>query len=131
MSSILSSNSNLRHLVLPEVALPFDDYGSTFQVPLRELNTLSLRGDFRRLFVLLRRLVLPESLDSIFIDGLYCTVEDILPILGPYMRNHFQRDPRFQDRLAGLFFLLSQFDRDLGQSRMQPRYYSGTQATVC
>ena len=98
--SILASNPNLRQLMLSDIALPPDDDGSTFQVPLRDLNILSLTGDFRRLFSLLRRLILPGALDSVFITGFDCTVEDVLQTLGPYIRNHFQRDARFQDRLG-------------------------------
>ena len=97
--SILTSNPNLRQLILSDVALPYDD-GSTFQVSLRNLNILSLTGDFHRLFALLRRLILPESLDSIFITGFDCTTEDISQTLMPYMRTYFQRDARFQDRLG-------------------------------
>ena len=98
--SILSSNPGLRQLMLSDIALPFDDDGSTFQVPLRDLNILSLTGDFRRLFALLHRLILPETLDSIFVTGFDCTVEDILQTLAPYIRKYFQRDVRFQDRLG-------------------------------
>jgi len=98
--SILSSNPNLRQLMLSDVALPSDDDGSTRQVPLRDLNVLSLTGDFHRLFGLLRRLMLPETLDSTFITGFDCTEEDVSQILGPYIRNYFRRDARFQDRLG-------------------------------
>ena len=98
--SLLSSNPNLRQLMLSDVALPSDDDGSTLQVPLRDLNVLSLTGDFHRLFGLLRRLILPETLDSTFITGFDCTEEDVSRTLGPYIRNYFQRDARFQDRLG-------------------------------
>jgi hypothetical protein len=100
LCSILASNPNLRQLMLSDIALPFDDDGSTSQIPLRDLNILSLTGDFRRIFALLRRLILPGALDSVFITGFDCTVEDISQTLGPYIRNHFQRDARFQDRLG-------------------------------
>jgi len=98
--SILASNPNLRHLMLSEIALPSDIDGSTFQVPLRDLQMLSLTGDFGRIFALLRQLTLPETLDGMFLTGFDCKVEDISRILGPYMRNYFRRDARFQDRLG-------------------------------
>jgi len=98
--SILASNPNLQQLMLSDVALPFDIDRSTFQVPLLNLSMLTLTGDFGRLFALLRQLILPETLDGVLLTGFDCTVEDISRILGPYMRNYFRRDARFQDRLG-------------------------------
>ena len=61
---------------------------------------LALEGEFRHIFGLLRQLVLPETLDDIYLTGSNFTVEDISQTLAPYMRDYFQRDPRFQDGLG-------------------------------
>ncbi|KAF9647992.1 hypothetical protein BDM02DRAFT_3187522 [Thelephora ganbajun] len=98
--SVLTSNPNLRELKLLNLAIPNDTDGATFQVPLRNLNMLSLTGDFRHVLGLLRQLILPETLDNIHLAGFNCTVGDISQTFGPYMRNYFQRDARFQDRLG-------------------------------
>jgi len=100
LSSILSSNPNLQELILSDAALPDDVNGFTLKLPLRQLKMLSLSGEFRRLFGLLRQLVLPEALDEISLDVSDSTVEDFSQTLGPYMRDYFRRDPRFQDRLG-------------------------------
>ena len=96
--SILASNPYLQELQL-DGALPDDDDGYTFKVPLRDMRMLTLSGVFRHLFGLLHRLTLPEALDDISLHGVNATSEDIPKILGPYMRHYFQRDVRFQDRL--------------------------------
>ena len=97
--SILTSNPNLRQLMLSGVVLPNDADESTYQVPLRHLEMLCLRGVLRRIFGLLHRLVLPEMLDSINLVGSDFTVDEVSELLIPYMRDYFRRDPRFQDRL--------------------------------
>ena len=96
---ILTSNPNLRELSLSKAALPNDTDGSTFTVPLQELKTLSLRGDFHRLFELLHRLTLPQALDEMRLAVSNPTVEDISQTLAPYMKDYFQRDVRFRDTL--------------------------------
>ena len=98
--SILASNPNLQLLKLYNVAIPNDVDGSTFQVPLRNLKFLSMQGEIRRLFGVLSRLILPETLDGMYLIGLDSTVEDISQILEPYMRDYFRRDPRFQAKLG-------------------------------
>ena len=50
--SILVSNPNLRQLKLSDRALPDDNQGVTFQVPLRYLKRLLLSGDLRHLWIL-------------------------------------------------------------------------------
>jgi len=97
--SILTSNPNLRELRLFNTAIPNDTDGSAFGVPLRYLKALSLTGDFRHLFRLLHRLILPQVLDEMRLIVCSPTVEDISQILTPYMRDYFRRDARFQDRL--------------------------------
>ena len=97
--SILISNPNLQKLRLTNEALPKDTDVSTLRVPLHHLKILSLLGDFRRLFGLLRQLILPETLDDMYLSGSNPTVEEVSQILWPYMLDHFRRDARFQDRL--------------------------------
>ena len=97
---IATSNPSLRELTLSDMALPNDAEGLVFQVPLPNLELLSLSGDFCHLFGLLYQLVLPERLDNIRLVGLDPTVEDISQTLAPYMQEYFQRDPRFQGRLG-------------------------------
>jgi len=97
--SILASNPNLRELKLAKAALPSDAGGSTIKVPLRNLKVLSLMGEFRHLFEFLHRLILPQVLDEIRLAVSDPTAEDISQGLAPYMRDYFQRDPRFQDAL--------------------------------
>ena len=68
-------------------------------MPLRNLKTLSLEGEFRHLFGLLRQLILPEALDEVYLSGLKSTVHDVPQTLAPYMRDYFRRDTRFRNRL--------------------------------
>ena len=97
--SILSSNPNLRELRLENEALPVDTDGSTLQVSLCHLRVLSVSGGFRRLFGLLRQLILPETLDDLSLTGYNPTAEGISQNLGPYMWDYFRRGSWFQDRL--------------------------------
>ena len=97
--SILTSNPDLRELCLSGTALPDDADGSTFKVPLHNLKMLFLRGDLRRVLGLLRHLILPDTLDEIILDLFNLMAGDIPQILGPYIRDYFQRNPRYQDRL--------------------------------
>ena len=97
--AILTSNPNLQQLKLSNAALLDFTDGSTFKVPLPSLKVLSLSGNFRRLFELLHQLMLPGALDSMDLRGFDATVEDVSQTLGPYMRDHFRRDARFQDTL--------------------------------
>jgi len=99
LCSVLASNPNIRKLRLHDAALPKDAGRSTPKVQLRNLKTLSLMGKFRGIFGLLHHLILPEALDEIDLDLFGSTTEDISQTLGPYIRDHFRRDARFQDRL--------------------------------
>jgi len=101
--SILAKNPNLEELTLSDVALPNFTDTSTLKVPLRSLKRLSLAGKFRQLFGLLNRLILPETLDMIDLTGGGSTAEDVSQTLAPYMREHFQRDPKFQNLLEVAF----------------------------
>jgi len=97
--SIHASNPNLQQLTLSDTTLPSDASESTIKVSLRDLKLLSLKGEFRYLFGLLRQLVLPAALDKMHLTVFYPTVEDISQTLGSYIQGRFQRDARFQDRL--------------------------------
>ena len=97
--TILASNTNLRELALADEGLPDEVGGFAFRVPLRQLKSLFLSGESRRVFGLLHTLELPAALDSMTLISHNSTVEDTLQTLGPYVRDHFQRDVRFQDRL--------------------------------
>ena len=96
---ILVSNTNLRELTLSGANLPNDAERFAFQVPLPNLKSLSLKGDFRHLFGMLHQLVLPETLDDLILNGFGSTVEDMSQTLGPYMRDYFRRDARFRGGL--------------------------------
>jgi len=98
--SILTSNPNLQQLVLSDAAIPDDADRSTLEIPLHNLKLLSLGGKIRPLLGLLRRLILPVTLDSIGLIAFDSTVEDTSQVLGPYMRDYFRRDVRFQDELV-------------------------------
>ena len=98
--SILASNPNLREFILSDATLPSDADRSAFKLPLRHLKTLSLTGGFRHLFGLLRQLVLPEALDEIDLYVSDPTVEEFSQTIGPYIRDYFRRNSRFQARLG-------------------------------
>ena len=98
--SVLTSNPNLQQLILIDLAIPHIADESIPQVQLRNLNLLSLTGEFRRIFALLRRLAIPETLDGMFLSGFDCTMEEVSQTLVPYIRNHYRRDARFQETLG-------------------------------
>ena len=104
--SILVSNPNLRQLKLSDGALPDDNQGVTFQVPLHYLKRLLSSGD---LFGFLRRLILPEMLERMCLTGVDPTVEGVSQILGPYMRDYFRRGSKFQVRLKTSLSLFRYF----------------------
>ena len=98
--SILTSNPNLQELSLSNPALPNDADGSTFKMQLPNLKTLALEGELCHLLGLLRQLILPETLDDLYLAVSNYMEVDISQTLTPYMRDYFQRDARFQDRLG-------------------------------
>jgi len=102
--SVLASNPNIQELTLSNTALPNDIDISTFTVQLHDLKSLSLTGEFRHLFGLLRRLTLPEKLDDLHLNGFNPTEEDTLQTLAPYMQDYFRRDPRYQSKLWIYFY---------------------------
>jgi len=98
--SILTSNPTLQDLTLSDVTLLDDVDGSTVKVQLRSLKTLALKGEFRHLSILLRRLILPEMLDKLDLVVSDPTVDEISQTLAPYIQDYFRRDPRFKGRLG-------------------------------
>ena len=101
--SLLASNPNLRFLVLD--VLPINDDGKDgprLRVPLRYLEHISLSGTLRYVFPILHQLEFPERVDYGEITLEDCTPQEILEVIGPYIRDYFQRDARFRDRL-GMF----------------------------
>jgi hypothetical protein len=99
--SLLASNPNLRSLTLITLSTDNDcGDGSRLQVPLRHLERVSLVGTFRSVFPILHRLEFPERMDrgEITIDD--CTPQEVLAVIGPYIRDYLQRDARFRDRLG-------------------------------
>ena len=97
---VLTSNPNLRALRLMHSGLPNSIGWPSIRVSLRQLNTMTLGGEFDRVFALLTRLELPAVLDYVVLQISHFTAQDVLHTLGPYLRDHFQRDVRFQGELA-------------------------------
>ena len=99
--SIISSNPNLQCLELSRDVLP-DASGviPSFQVSLPCLKQLGLSGDFRNVFGLLNRLVLPEKVDDLNLDLLSCSAPDISQTLGRYLGDHVRRRGKRQEGLA-------------------------------
>jgi len=94
--SFLASNPNLRSLRL-DASLTKDDGGDIprLQLPLRDI---SLSGTFHHLFPIPHRLELPERVDYGDIRLYDCTPQEVLEVIGPYIRDYLRRDPRFGDR---------------------------------
>jgi len=70
------------------------------QAPLRCLKKLHLTGNFRCVFRLLDRLVLPNTLDYMSLTLLDSTVEGVSQVLRPYLGDYPQRSYRLQNRLG-------------------------------
>jgi hypothetical protein len=98
--SLLTSNPNLRSLTLR--ALRTDDCGDDPrpQLPLRHLEHISLTGTFHHVFPILHRLEFPERVDHKKITLRDCTPQEVLEVIGPYIRDYLRRDARFRDRLG-------------------------------
>jgi len=95
--SILASNPNLRELSMSGLAIPEDDGDvSTPRVSLPHLEKLHLAGELRRVFGLLDRLVLPDSLERMELAVFESRGEDLSRILGPYLQKFLRHD---HDRL--------------------------------
>ena len=92
--SLLAVNPNIRTL---ELGLEIEDDGgrdSTFRVPLRHLEWLSLEGNIHHVFSILHRLELPEKVDDTTLEFYDCTLKEIREIIGPYIRDYLRREDR-------------------------------------
>jgi hypothetical protein len=97
--ALLTSNPNLRSLTLN--APPTDDDGGGGpRLPLRHLERVSLVGTFRSVFPILHRLEFPEGMDRGEFSIHNCTPQEVLEVVGPYIRDYLRRDGRFRDRLG-------------------------------
>jgi len=99
--SILTSNPRLQNITLSNV-IPRDDEGGSTRVPLHQLKVLSLSGDFRSIFRLLRRLDHPQTMDEVTLHLSRCAVEDVTQTLGPYVQECLRRNEKSRGGL-GLF----------------------------
>ena len=120
LTSILTSIPNLEELELSHTALPGDIEESRKRIPLRNLRKIRLEGTTRGVFWLLNRLELPTALDSHDLHIENFTVEDVTRTIGPYVRNYFRRDNRFQGRLEVIVSVSSydNFHLDGGPHRL-------------
>ncbi|KAF9779273.1 hypothetical protein BJ322DRAFT_452260 [Thelephora terrestris] len=101
--SIFSSNPRLQNITLIRLRALRDDVDrSTTPVPMHHLKKLTIDGDPRSTFQLVERLDFPEMMDELTLILCKCTSGDILGTLGPFVRDHIQRDGRLRDRL-GIF----------------------------
>jgi hypothetical protein len=99
--SLLASNPNLRSLTLSEPPTD-DDGGGGPRLPLRHLERISLDGTLQQVFPILHRLEFSERMDDGEITLFQCTPQEVLEVIGPYIRDYLRRDARFRDRL-GMF----------------------------
>ena len=99
LDSILVANPNLQNLTLENASLPDEIDEPGVPVSLHHLKRISLRGEFRSVFQLLQRLELPGTLEHTELHMKNSPLEDIHKTFGPYMRNLFQRDAWWKNRL--------------------------------
>ena len=101
--SLLASNPNLQSLKLRVTSINDDGRdGPRLQVSLRHLEHISLIGTPLHVFPILHQLEFLERMDQLEITLYDCTQQEVLEVMGPYIRDYLQRDPRFKDRL-GIF----------------------------
>jgi len=101
--SLLASNPNIRSLALQWPTISDDSRSdSTCSVPLCHLEQLTLMGDFHRIFPILRRLELPEKVDSVVLHFYDCKLVEAYEIIVPYIRDYLRRDPRFKGPRLGV-----------------------------
>jgi len=99
--SLLASNPNLQSLKLSVISINDDRRdGPRLQVSLRHLEHISLTGTPRHVFPILHQLEFPERMDQLDIILCDCTQQEVLDVMGPYIRDYLRRDPRFRDRLG-------------------------------
>ena len=97
--SILASNPALRIVKLGECVPDDDDDKSTSRVQLHHLEELELEGDLQHVMRLLHRLDHPKNMKLLELTLHNCGVTDISQIVGPYLRDHFQRRDRSRNGL--------------------------------
>ena len=87
--SILSANPNLKSLTLLHGSIPgVGNDGPPSKLQLRRLKTSHLEGSPRRVFGLLNRLELPDTMDYLRLSLSECPLSDLLQTLGPYLGYH-------------------------------------------
>ena len=101
--SILASNPRLQDLTLSRLIFPHDEGGvPSVTISLRLLKKLSIDGNFYPVSKLLQQLDYTERMVEMTLTVSHDMVGDDSWVLGPYLRNHIQRDGRFRDGL-GIF----------------------------
>ena len=101
--SILASNSNIRTLELESGV--FHDNGEHRRVPLRHLESIAVKGEFRQIFPILDRLEFQTTVNETEFIWFSCTSEDIKQVIGPYIRDYLD-DVGFKNRLGVSFLSL-------------------------
>jgi len=98
--SILASNPTLQKVTLYKRAVPRDhDDKSSSRVQLHHLEELELTGDLQHVMRLLHRLDHPRNMNLLKLTLHNCDITDVSRIIGPYLRDHFQRRNRPQNGL--------------------------------
>ena len=99
--SLLSSNPYLQTITL-YILLISDDIRSDcrLRVPLPHLKRFSLTMDFRRALAVLHRLEFPHMPNQLNLCFRGCTLEVARQVVGPYIRDRIQGDPRSKNRLG-------------------------------
>ena len=97
--STLASNPSLQKVGLTGSAVPDDGGGSSVRVKLNHLKDLRLEGDLGHVNRLLDRLDYPRKIDNLSLTLYDSHLTDISQIIGPYLRDHFQRRDRPQNGL--------------------------------
>ena len=102
--SILSSNPLLQELALSYILAPHvADESSSSLVSLRHLKRLSLSGTLCHVFLLIRRLELPDRMDSLDLFPFDCSPSDLSQTLGPYLQDRVRRRGGLPGSGLGLF----------------------------
>ena len=109
--SLLASNPNLRSLTLgPALINDNGGYNPGFGCRYVIWSNIDLSGPFRGIFPILSRLELPERMDGRGIRLCDCTPQEVLEVVGPYIRDRLWRDARFRDRLGIFISFASPFN---------------------
>ena len=103
--SLLAWNPNIRSLTLSQLVINDDGGdGPRLHPQLCRLEDFSLTGAFRHVFPILRQLEFSERIDNGQIALHDCTSEEVVEVIGPYIREYLRRDVRFKDRLRLFVF---------------------------